>query len=196
MSTYDFSLFTTLPYNIIKEKLTEIIEHTFNREGSLHFTSEQPKGYNLWPCQKVCNALHDLLDYTFIRFGSKLYRQIVGIPMGSNCAPFVADYFLFRSEGIYFSDNNQFDVIEEFNSLSRYLNGFLNNINPYFEQMVGQIYSTALQLNNANSFDTRSPSLDLSIIKNGIVSSKIYENWDDYNFEIVNSPFLGGNVPR
>ena len=44
---------------------------------------------------KICDALHYLLDNTFIRFGSKLYRQIVGIPMDTNCAPPVADLFLF-----------------------------------------------------------------------------------------------------
>ena len=41
------------------------------------------------------DALYYLLDNTFIRFCSKLYRQIVGIPMGTNCAPLVADLFLF-----------------------------------------------------------------------------------------------------
>ena len=61
----------------------------------LFFTSEQPKRYKLWSCQKMCDALHYLLDNIFIRFGSKLYRQIVGIPMGTNCAPLVADLFLF-----------------------------------------------------------------------------------------------------
>ena len=59
------------------------------------FTSEQPKRYKLWSCQKMCVALHYLLDNIFIRFGSKLYRQIVGIPMGTNCAPLVSDLFLF-----------------------------------------------------------------------------------------------------
>ena len=108
LSTYDFStLYTTLPHNLIKEKLTELIEQTFNREGSLYlacndknafFTSEQPKRYKFRSCQKMCDALHYLLDYTFIRFGSKLYRHIVGIPMGSNCAPLVADLFLFCYE--------------------------------------------------------------------------------------------------
>ena len=58
----------------------------------------------------MCDALHYLLDNIFIRFGSKLYRQIVGIPMGTNCAPFVADLFLFCSERDFMlslSDNNQ-----------------------------------------------------------------------------------------
>ena len=44
----------------------------------------------------MCNALHYLLDNMFIRFGSKLYRQIVGIPMGANCAALAADFFCIR----------------------------------------------------------------------------------------------------
>ena len=47
----------------------------------------------LWSCQNVCDALSFLLDNIYIRFETKLYRQIVGIPMGTNCAPLVADLF-------------------------------------------------------------------------------------------------------
>ena len=149
---------------------------------------------------KMCDALHYLLDNIFIRFGSKLYRQIVGIPMGTNCAPLVADLFLFcyeRDFMLSLSDNNQADIIEAFNSTSRYLDNLLNIDNPYFEQMVSQIYPTELQFNKANSSDTEAPFLDLNLsITNGIVSSKIYDKRDDFNFEIVNFPFLDGDVPR
>ena len=148
----------------------------------------------------MCDVLHYLLDNIFIRFGSKLYRQIVGIPMGTNCAPLVADLFLFcyeRGFMLSLSDNNQADIIEAFNSTSRYLDDLLNIDNPYFEQMVGQIYPTELQSNKANSSDTEAPFLDLNLsITNGIVSSKIYDKRDDFNFEIVNFPFLDGDVPR
>ena len=146
----------------------------------------------------MCDALHYLLDNIFIRFGTKLYRQIVGIPMGTNCAPLVADLFLFcyvRDFMLSLSDNNQADIIEAFNSTSRYLDELLNIDNPYFEQMVGQIYPTELQLNKANSSDTEAPFLDLNLsITNGIVSSKIYDKRDDVNFEIVNFPYLDGDV--
>ena len=148
----------------------------------------------------MCDALHYLLDNIFIRFGSKFYRQIVGIPMGTNSAPLVADLFLFcyeRDFMLSLSDNNQADIIEAFNSTSRYLDDLLNIDNPYFEQMVGQIYPTELQLNKANSSDTEAPFLDLNLsITNGIVPSKIYDKRDDFNFEIVNFPFLDGDVPR
>ena len=108
LSTNDIStLYITLPHNLIKEEQTELIEQTFNREVSLFlacngknafFTSEQPKRYKLWPCQKMCDALHYLLDNIFIIFRSKLNRQIIGIQMGTNCAPLVADLFLFCYE--------------------------------------------------------------------------------------------------
>ena len=116
----------------------------------------------------MCDALHYLLDNIFIRIGYKLYRQIVGIPTGTNCALFVADLFLFcyeRDFMLSLSDNNQTDIIEAFNSTSRYLDDLLNIDNPYFEQMVGQIYPSELQLNKANSSDTEALISD-------IVSSK------------------------
>ena len=120
--------------------------------------------------------------------------------MGTNCAPLVADVFLFcyeRDFMLFLSDNNQTDIIKAFNSTSRYLDDLLNIDNHYFEQMVGQIYPTELQLNKANSSNTEAPFLDLNLsITNGIVSSKIYDKRDDFNFEIVNFPFLDGDVPR
>ena len=119
---------------------------------------------------------------------------------GTICAPLVADLFWFcyeRDFMLSLSDNNQTDIIEAFNSTSRYLDGLLNIDNPYFEQMVGQIYPTEPQLNKANSSDTEAPFLDLNLpITNGIVSSKIYDKWDDFNFEIVNFPFLNGDIPH
>ena len=119
---------------------------------------------------------------------------------GTNCAPLVADLFLFcyeRDFMLSLSDNNQTDIIEAFNSTSRYLEDLLNIDNTYFEQMVGQIYPTELQLNKANSSDTEALFLDLNLsISNSIASSKIYDKRDDFNFEIVNFPFLDGDVPR
>ena len=85
---------------------------------------------------------------------------------GFNCAPLVADLFLFcyeRDLMLCLSDNNQTDIIEAFNSTSRYLDDLLTIDNPYFEQMVGLIYPTELQLNKANSSDTEAPFLDLLV---------------------------------
>ena len=71
------------------------------------------------------------------------------------------------------SCENQADIIETFNSTSRYLDNLLNIDNIYFDQMVDRIYPTEIQLNRAISSDTDAPFLDLNLyISNGTVSTK------------------------
>ena len=101
----------------------------------------------------MCEALIYLLDNIYITFGTKSYRQIVGIPMGTNCAPLVADLFLFCYERDFItslSDVKQAEIIEAFTSISRYLDDLLNIDSPYFESLVNRIYPPELQLNKAN----------------------------------------------
>ena len=94
------------------------------------------------------------------------------------------------------SGDNQGDIIEAFNSISRYLDALLNIDNPFFEGMVNQIYPPQLQLNTAYTSDTEVPFLYLHLsISNGFVSSKIYDKRDDFDFDIiVNFPFLDGDI--
>ena len=76
----------------------------------------------------------DSVDNILIRFGTKLYRQVVGIPMGTNCAPLFADLFLFCYERDFMMslcDDKQADVINAFNTTSRYLDDILNINNVY-----------------------------------------------------------------
>ena len=88
------------------------------------------------------------------------------------------------------SDDKQADVIDAFNITSRYLDGILNINNVYFDNMISQIYPSELQLNKANTSDTLAVFLDLHLsISNEIVSTKIYDKRDDFDFEIVNFPF-------
>ena len=134
------------------------------------------KKYDLWSCQKVTDALIYLLDNIYIRFGSKLYRQNVGIPMGTNCAPLVADLFLFCYERDFMKSltkEKRYDLIDAFNSTSRYLDDLLNIDNIHCEHMVHRIYPAQLKLNKANASDTEAAFLDLNLsIHNDIVSTK------------------------
>ena len=85
------------------------------------------RGSSFLCCQKVFEALTHLLDNTYIRFGSKLYRKIVGVPMATNRAPLVADLVLLCYERYFMmslSKNTQSEVIEAFYSTSRYLNRY------------------------------------------------------------------------
>ena len=179
---------------LIKDKLVDLIERTFQRKGSLYiacndrnalFTFDAVRNYNLWSCQKVCEALTFLLDNIYIRFGSKLYRQIVGIPMGTNCAPLVTDLFLFcyeRDFMLSLSEDNHSDVIEAFNSTSRYLDDLFNIDNNFFDSMVNHIYPSEL-VNKANMSDAEALFLDLHLsISDGFVKTKIYDKRDDFDF--------------
>ena len=98
------------------------------------------------------------------------------------------------------SDDKQADVIDTCNTTSRYLDDILNINNVYFDYiiyMVRQICPSERQLNKANTSDTEATFLDLHLsVSNNIVYVKIYYKRDDFDFEIVNFPFLDGDVPR
>ena len=86
--------------------------------------------------------------------------EIVGIPMGTNCAPLLVDLFLLCYERDFMtshSDVKQVEIIETFKSISSYLDDLLNIDNPCFEGMVNSIYPPELQLNKTNTTDTKAP---------------------------------------
>ena len=212
LSTYDFStLYTTLPHNLIKEKLINLIEWTFKREGSpcvacnerrAFFTSKDTKRYKLWSCQNVCEALMYLLDNVsiYIIFGTKLHRQIVGVPMGTGCAPLVADLFLFycgRGFVVSLSDVKRAEVVEAFESASGCLDGLLNVGSPCYEGVVDRICPSGLRLGRAGASDAGAPCLDLHLsVSGGFVSSEICDRRDGFGFGMVDFPFLDGGVTR
>ena len=78
----------------------------------------------------MCEALIFLLDTIYI----KLYRQSIGIPMGTNCAPLVVDLFLFCYERDFMmslSGDKDVEIIDAFNSTSSYLDDLLNTDNTF-----------------------------------------------------------------
>ena len=133
---------TTLPYTLIKEKLNDLIEWSFEREGlpylacnerNAFFTSEHQNRYKRWSCQNMCEILTYLLNNIFIRFRTNLYRQLVGIPMGTNFGPLIADLFLLCYERDFMASlsyDKEAEINRAFNSTSRYLDDLLNIDNP------------------------------------------------------------------
>ena len=95
------------------------------------------------------------------------------------------------------SDANQSEVIEAFNSSSRYLDDLLNIDNNFFDNMVNHIYPSELQLNKATDSAAEVSFLDLHLsLSDGFVKTKIFDKRYDFDFDIVNFPFLHGDVPR
>ena len=118
------TLYTTLSYYLIKDKLIDLFNRTFIRKNTQYlacneecafFTFDLYNNYNLWSCQKVCDALVYLLDNIFIRFGTKFFRQSIGIPMGTNSDSLVTDLFLFCYDRDFMkslSRKSQADIVE------------------------------------------------------------------------------------
>ena len=69
------------------------------RQKRIFYFEKNPKKYHAWFCQNVCDALTFLLDNIFIRFGTNVYRKVVGIPIGTCCAPMGADFYCFVMRG-------------------------------------------------------------------------------------------------
>ena len=81
------------------------------------------------------------------------------------------------------SDDKQADNFDAFNTTSRYFDDILNINNVYFDNMVSQLYPSEFQLNKVNTSDTKATFLDLhSSVSNDIVSTKIYDKRDDFDF--------------
>ena len=210
LSACGFStLYTALPHSLIGDILMGLVERAFQGEGSpclacddrdAFFDSGGPGRCHAWSCRGVCGALAFLLDGVFIRFGAKLCGQVVGIPVGTNCAPLVAGLFLFCYEGDFMmalSDDRRADVVDAFDTTFGCLGGVLDVGDVCFDNIVGQIYPSGLQLNKANASDAAVAFLYLHLsVSNDVVSARIYDKRDDFDFEIVGFPFLDGGVPR
>ena len=99
-----------------------------------------------------------------MRFGTSIYKQVIGIPMGTNCAPLVADLFLFcykRDFMLSLSTEHHDDIITAFNNTSRYLDDLFNIDNNHFPSLV---YPRELQLNKANTSDKQANQTFLILI--------------------------------
>ena len=171
------------------------------RWGRAFFASEEHGRYDLWSCQKVAGALVCFFsDNIYIRFGSKLYGLSVGVPMGTNCAPLVAGLFLFCYERDFMKSltkEKRYDLIDAFNSTSRYLDDLLNMGGVHFEYMVHGVCPAELQLNKANASDAGAAFLDLGLsVRDGLVSAGVCGGRDGFDFGVVDFPFLGGDVPQ
>lgn len=212
LNSYDFStLYTTLPHYLIKQKFSDLIKWFFdksdgkyiccNKEKSF-FSNEKDKykRYTYWTCEEMIDSLNFLLDNIYIRFGEKTYRQVVGIPMGTNCAPLIADLFLYCYESQFMAklhkNSSNSDLIDKFNNTYRYLDDIFALNNSDFYLHISDIYPKELTLNKANEDTSNCPFLDLNIsILQGKIKTKIYDKRDDFSFPIVNFPFLDGDVP-
>ena len=148
---------------------------------------------------EVLEVLKFLLENSYIEFDKALYKQTVGIPMGANYVPMLADLFLYSYESEFMmklAKSGDQDLIEKFNNSFRYIDDVLSMDNPFFVQKIKTIYPSQLQLNKSNSSSVEASFLDLHLeVTDGIIKVNVYDKRDDFNFKIINFPCLDGDVP-
>ena len=84
------------------------------------------------------------MENIYVKFDGMVYQQIVGIPMGTNCAPLIADLFLYCCERDFMSNlqkSKRFDLIDKFNDTSRYLDNIMSIYNPEFAEHIPEYIS-------------------------------------------------------
>ena len=87
--------------------------------------------------------LEFLVDNIFVVFAGKVFQQTVGIPMGTNCAPLLADIFLYSYEADFIQSllsTGKKHLASRFNLTYRYIDDVLSINNPEFENYLGQMY--------------------------------------------------------
>ena len=214
IKSFDFStLYTTIPHQKLKDRLTSIIRNAFIfKNGNLrykylvlgheetYFVKEHSDSKSKYSEDDIIKMLDFLVDNIFVVFAGKVFQQTVGIPMGTNCAPLLADIFLYSYEADFIQSllsTGKKRLASRFNLTYRYIDDVLSINNPEFENYLGQMYPAELEIKDTTESTTSASYLDLllSIRRDGQLQTSIYDKRDDFNFHITNFPFLSSNIP-
>ena len=100
VTTWDFStLYTRIPQEKLKHRIYELLEKTYavRRKGFIatdnyrtFWANEKKCNRYHFSCRDLCHAINLLIDNIFVRFGNKVFRQVIGIPMGASSAPLLS----------------------------------------------------------------------------------------------------------
>ena len=214
IKAFDFStLYTTIPHSKLKERLAKIISNAFTSKNGnrkykfivvnydkTYFVKEKSDSENKYTETDIIQMLNFLIDNIFVVFGGKVFQQIVGIPMGTNCAPLLADIFLYSYEAEFIqslvSEGKRY-LASDFNFTYRYIDDVLSINNPKFADYLSSIYPSELEVKETTETNNSASYLDimLSYDTDGHMNTSLYDKRDDFNFSITNFPFLSSNIP-
>ena len=210
--TFDFStLYTTIPHDKLKTRLSSLVKQAFlHKNGSrryqyivinhgLGYFSNNMDAKQKYTDDEIIKMINFLIDNIFVKFGEMTFRQTVGIPMGTNCAPLLADLFLYSYEAEFLQSlykSGSKTLARRFNNTYRYIDDLLSLDNPAISQYLAHIYPDELEIKETTESSNSASYLDLllHIDMNGL-HTKLYDKRDDFDFEIINYPYLSSNIP-
>ncbi|KAK3109031.1 hypothetical protein FSP39_021508 [Pinctada imbricata] len=214
IKAFDFStLYTTIQHSKLRERLAKIISNAFTSKNGnrkykfivvnydkTYFVKEKSDSENKYTETDIIQMLNFLIGNIFVVFGGKVFQQIVGIPMGTNCALLLADIFLYSYEAEFIqslvSDGKRY-LASDFNFTYRYKGDVLSINNPKFTDYLSSIYPSELEVKETSGTNNSASYLDimLSYDSDGHMNTSLYDKRDDFNFSITNFPFLSSNIP-
>ena len=157
-------------------------------------------GDNIYTANNICKMIEFLIDNIFVQFGGCLFRQVIEVRVGTNCASLLADIFLYSYEN-EFLDNmirgGHRRPARLFNLCYRYTDDLIVFNNKKFLDYLKEIYPSQLTAEKANKSDHLADNLDLTLIidSGGKLSTRLYDKREDFDSHIVNFPFLSSNIP-
>ena len=148
----------------------------------------------------MISMLEFLIDNICVSFGGTLCQQVVGIPMGTNCAPLLADLFSCSYESEFLQKLVKDEKIHEaryFNFTYRYIDDVLSINNSRFSEFLPLIYPPEPEIKETTDKASSASFLDLYLEfdDSGQLSTTIYDKRDDFNFKIINFPNMCSNIP-
>ena len=141
-----------------------------------------------------------LIDNIFAMLSGRGVQHTFSISMGTNCAPLLADLFPFSYEADFIQGllkKNEKKLARSFNFTFSYIDDFLSLNNYRFGDFVYRIYPIELEIKDTTDTDRSASYLDLHLEFDceGWLRTKPYDKRDDFNFPIVNFPFICSNIP-
>ena len=143
--------------------------------------------------------LEYLIDNIFVELGGRIFPQTIGILMAdTNCAPLLGDLFLYSYEAEFVQSLLQAGkkhLAHQFNFSYRYIDDVLSQKNTKFAEYLEFIYPHGFEIKETMEIAASSSNLHCYLyIDNGKLT-RLYDKRDDFNFPIVNFPFLSSNIP-
>ena len=209
INTYDFStLYTNIPHDDLKDKIIWVIKKAFYNKKYIYIS----KNNNIdatWNRQKNSRNINEttlikhityLIDNIYICVNNNVFRQVIGIPMGTDCAPFLANLYLYALEYSFLENltNTNINLARQFSNSYRYIDDLLTfNNYTLMDKYKHKIYPKELILNKENKKDDECNFLDINININNItqtITTKLYDKRNDFNFTVNNFPIMSSNI--
>ena len=208
IETYDFTtLYTMLEHQDILDSIYFVIDLAFKKSKYKNIAvynksaswANKPRSTTFsFNTESLKSSIKFLIDNSYFSVGSLCFKQVIGIPIGVDCAPPLANLVLFKYEYQFMCKllKSNYRRALKFNGSFRLMDdiSIVNGDNAFHEDM-SEIYPHSLVLNKENEGSIYADILDLNIkLDNGTFNYKIYDKKDKFKFEVVNFPDLYGNI--